>query len=600
MSEPQRLPNLYQLLGLGALESNRDKIAAAIGRAQTKAEALKADAARAADVARLQKVVALAQKYLLGPELKSSYDAQWKANYSSTVSAPATSQSTASAARANAPAVVAASTQSNPRTSAKSSTASASPSASTGGTDHEPSSQLSWDMAALEALLPPADPHAPFQMADYLRTSQVRDPLAAEADLHKLISLLGGEVTASSQPVVSQTIGLQHLSDGLHSTLSDGESAMSEPEMESGLSMPRSTNSVVAVGLAKRMRQKRQQAILFGGTVLMAGVGGLVLLGFYLNQPAKPTPEVAQLPVPSRPKPPPAAVQPAEPTTENSQTVIQPPGSGGLIQPGGDSKPLEIQATPMTKPDAMAMPEKPAEPMKPEPPKPEPTKPEPPKPEPTKPEPPKPEPPKPEPAKPETEPAKPEAKPEEPADVKLNGKEKKQWQEQMKRARASLAKLDAAASENLLGELKPLAKNAQQRAQLTTLEQAVGLIRKAREAIVAGIGGLESAETFTVGTSTEVSFIEGDETRIIVRSLGGRQEHKLEAMPVGMGVALMKLKPNVIDANLDAAMGAYIMVQPKATAKTAEQGQKLLEEAAAVGAISKELAQFYKDDYKLP
>lgn len=431
-------------------------------------------------------------------------------------------------------------------------------------------------------------------MADYLRTSQVRDPLAAEADLHKLISLLGGEVTASSQPVVSQTLGPQHLSDGLHSTLSDGESAMSEPEMESGLSMPRSTNSAVAVGLAKRMRQKRQQAILFGGTVLLAGVGGLILLGFYLNQPAKPTPEVAQLPAPSRPKPPPAAVQPTEPTTENSQTVIQPPGSSGVIQPGGDAKPLEIQATPMAKPDAMAMPDKPAEAMKPEA-----MKPEPPKPEPTKPEPSKPEPSKPEPAKPETEPAKPETKPEEPADVKLNGKEKKQWQEQMKRARASLAKLDAAATENLLGELKPLAKNAQQRAQLTTLEQAVGLIRKAREAIVAGIGGLESAETFTVGTSTEVSFIEGDETRIIVRSLGGRQEHKLEAMPVGMGVALMKLKPNVIDANLDAAMGAYIMVQPRVTAKTAEQGQKLLEEAAAVGAISKELAQFYKDDYKL-
>ncbi len=40
-------------------------------------------------------------------------------------------------------------------------------------------------MSSLVALLPAADPHAPFQMAEYLRNSQVRDPLAAEADLAK-------------------------------------------------------------------------------------------------------------------------------------------------------------------------------------------------------------------------------------------------------------------------------------------------------------------------------------------------------------------------------------------------------------------------------
>lgn len=610
MSEPQRLPNLYQLLGLNGLESSRDKIAAAIQRAQAKAESLKADKSRAADVARLQKVVALGQKYLLSAALKSSYDVQWSATYGDESNADA--QPVAAAALTSAP-----------------STAKPAPAVSKPAPE-KVADELSWDMAALEALLPQADPLAPFQMADYLRTSEVRDPLAAEADLRKLIALLGGEELPATQPAVSQPISMQPLSPasfagpssleshGANDQLTIPTEATTHESLDTGIVMSRPASSTAAVALAKRMRQKKQRAMLMGGVGLLAAVGGLVVLGLYLNRPAQPGAEVAQVPKPRGQVPP--VTKPDNAVASNPDTIVAlppntqlpntpPPNNqlSGLIQPGGDVKPLEIQA-PQMKPDA-AMPEKPAEPMKPEAMKPDAAKPDaakpdapkPETPDPAKPDPAKPDPAKPDPAKPETaETPKPEAatdaKPEAP--VKLTEKEKKAWQEQMKRVRAALAKLDPASSEKQIAELTPQAKTAEQKSQLATLEQAVGFIRKAREAMVAGIGGLESAETLKVG-NTELAFVEGDETHVVFRNGGRRQEYRLDMMPAGIGTTLMRLEPNLVDAKLEAAIGVYIMVQAKAPGAKVAEGKKLLEDAAAAGAISKELAKFYEEDFKV-
>ncbi len=600
LSDTQRLPNLYQLLGLTGLESNREKIVAALKRAQAKAAALQADTTRTADAARLQKVIALGQKYLLSPALKSSYDTQWKSIYGAVeTTAPAAPERTVTSSAAESASTTTAAS------SASVASATAQPtlvSATSRAAERDSTNQLFWDMATLEALLPAADPRAPFQMADYLRTSQVRDPMAAEADLRKLISLLGGEELPMQQPVVSQPLAEQSWSD--EPSLPAGNAAEDAP-LDTGVTLPRSTNNAAAANLAKRMRKKRQQAMLFGGTMLAAAIGGLVLLSIYLNRPAvkSDTEPLAQSPKSVQPRvtPPPASLVPTDP--EKNLTAPAVPSGLELPQLGDNLAPMAIQATPMQpdanamksdgmksdamKPDAMkpdAMANKPAgEPMKTEPPKTEP-----PKTEPAKTEPPK------------TEPMKPEdAKPEAAADVKLNAREKKAWQDEMKRARAALSKLDPAATDKQIVDLTPLAKTAAQKAHLAQLEQVAALMRKAREAIVAGIGGLDGAQSFTVGNSTEVSFIEGDETRIIVKAAGSRQEYKIESIPLNMGVALMKLQPNVIDANMDAAMGAYILAQPKKPSSAAAQAKKLLEEAAAAGAIPKDLAQFYEEDFKL-
>ncbi len=353
-----------------------------------------------------------------------------------------------------------------------------------------------------------------------------------------------------------------------------------------------------------------------GWAGLVAAVGGLFVWGMYLNQPAVKAEPLAQTkPAPVKRNAAATGANPGLKASSENRPANQPvsiPNATGIIQPGENVKPLEIQATPMSNSESMAMPDKPMmpEPMKPEAMKPEamtpetpkpdapkPDAPETPKPDTPKPDAPKPDAPKPDAPKPDSEPAMAE-KGEPAAEVKLTGKEQRAWQEVMKATRAGLSKLDPVGSEKQIAELTPLAKTPQQKAQLATLEQAVALIRKAREGIVAGIKGMEGGETFMVGNSTELAFVEGDETHIVVHNKAKRQDFKLDAMPAGMGMALMKLKPNVIDANYSAAMGAYAMVHPKNNLVAAE-GKKLLEEAASAGAISKEVSQFYADDYKL-
>ncbi len=128
-------------------------------------------------------------------------------------------------------------------------------------------------MSSLDALLPSADPHAPFQMADVLRSSQVRDPLAAEADLRKLIELLGGEMAPASQPVTSQPIDLSYAATSAAVISVEPPPAIhvgpdvvaEEADTSLGIAIPRSSNSSAGAALAKRMRQKKQRAILFGG-----------------------------------------------------------------------------------------------------------------------------------------------------------------------------------------------------------------------------------------------------------------------------------------------------------------------------------------------
>ncbi len=248
----QRLPNLYQLLGLSGADDSREKIVIALKRAQARLDALKAGS-RTDDAAKLQRVIGLGQKYLLNAENKAAYDAQWQAIYApiaSVAGQAAKAQSVASSPASVAPRAVA--------------NAAGKPESAPLGTTFQ------WDMSSLEALLPEADPHAPFQMADYMRTSQVRDPMAAEADLNKLISLLGGEVLPTAAPVIAQPIAQpiamsQPIEATVVASAEPSEQLTDAPLADTGLVIPRSASTSAGVALAKRMRKKRQRALWLGG-----------------------------------------------------------------------------------------------------------------------------------------------------------------------------------------------------------------------------------------------------------------------------------------------------------------------------------------------
>ncbi len=246
-----------------------------------------------------------------------------------------------------------------------------------------------WDMQSLEELLPEGDPLAAFDMSAYLATSEIRDPLAAEADLMKLLTLLSGEV-AASQPVAAPQPALHDVASITEPGYTDSLAtqatfapSMSPAAHELGIARPQSSTSTSGVSsFNKRRRQKKQQAIIVGGTVLAIAVGGLVYMGVQLmgrgtnaNQtvalngdsavaPGQPA-DAASAGTPSTPA---AATMNGNGNTSASATDSpdmaaddaggnkprangrRRRGGSGLPQPGEDVPRLEIQATPV--PDA--------------------------------------------------------------------------------------------------------------------------------------------------------------------------------------------------------------------------------------------------------
>lgn len=184
------------------------------------------------------------------------------------------------------------------------------------------------------------------------------------------------------------------------------------------------------------------------------------------------------------------------------------------------------------------------------------------------------------------------------ADAKLTREDKLAWRGAMNEAKTLIGGHDFSQAEKKFAELKEMAKTAVQREQLQRLEEISGFVKDIHQAMVEAIGGLSAAETFKIGTSTIAAFVEGDESRITVRVSGMTRAYRLEEMPVPLGLALVDLKLDNAQAATLARKGAYILMHPN-NRTTLKHGQQMLDEAAAAGAISPELARFYEDDTSL-
>lgn len=565
-----RLPNLYQLLALAGPEESRETIESAVSRALERAASVQATGASSprapAEAERLRKLAALAQKFLLDPERKASYDAQWRAVYQpSKPAAPAPAAAAAAAAAA--------------------------PSASRA--------------SRFESLLPAGDPQAPFDMAAFLSSSQTRDPAAAEADLNKLIALLSGEQAAShlSTAAVDSANGI------VQARLAD---PAADGGLPAGLKLPPGSggeSAAPAMVLAKRLQKKKQRALVLGGLGLAAGLVGLAVLGTMLLGEGTPSKSgtlaqgTAPKPRPVRGSGLPQVKLDGSASSETSQApdgaamesgLAQPPVGSGLPQPGQGDAQLSIDvapdvpsapqnmpsASPAAAPTAAPAAAEVAQAAAPtagsaaasEP-------------------------------KPAGEPASESQQPAPVmADAKLSRQDKQAWQAGMNEAKKLIGEHDFEGAEQKLAQLRQMAKTAVQREQLSRIEQIGGLVKEARQAISDAITGMAAAETVKIGTSTVASFIEGDQSKITIRVSGERRSYAIEDMPVPLGLALMDMKLDMAQATTLARKGAYIVMfcATHPSNKTMlPRGKQMLDDAAAAGAITPELAKFYEDDTSL-
>ncbi len=545
-----QLPDLYQLLGLEPLESDRRRIETALKRLLAQIKALhKTDSKQAQRMAR---VVELGKQNLLPAERKRAYDAKWEAHFG-------------------------------------------------GGSTSTAAVREGWDDEQLSKLLPAGDPTAAFSLSDYLQSAADAPAPPSEADFNKLRNLLAGKSgieTAREKQAAPDSGSTPGVAAAVLSSTSPQPTA-------TGMSPKLSSNPAVAgarppQSLAKQIRQKRDRSLLLAiAGVLVSLCVVLGVLFFVMNRPAsqsrQPANVALQQPAATQANPSPQATQNANANAANPR----PPQGSGLPKvqgledaPTAGQNPLANSPPPMAANDSNAndaeaasdrppaatgaamdgnMASMAAEPSEVSPPDPVAA----------------------------MSPAPVPAPAPEPApEPVLTDEDKAAWQQQMQELRVLLGQQQYAEAERRFSAALELAKHSQQKAQLERLQLVGGLAKQFHAALVDAILGLSAGETFKV-KSTDVSYVEGSQSHIVIRMLGRNQSYDLVEIPVGLAMGLADLRLDSVHASTPAKKAAFIILHPNNNRLVLEQAREMLAEAVTAGVVPEEAAAIFDDDYQL-
>ncbi len=116
------------------------------------------------------------------------------------------------------------------------------------------------------------------------------------------------------------------------------------------------------------------------------------------------------------------------------------------------------------------------------------------------------------------------------ADQPLDDQDKRQWLKNMKAVTSALGKLDIAAADKQLEEIKSSIKTDVQRQQHQRLVAVSGLVAKARELISTAIVGLEPGQELSI-KSNKVAFIEGGPDYLVIFQSKAQRRFKLGELP---------------------------------------------------------------------
>lgn len=552
-STPERFPDLYSLLGLEPLERDTARIELALRRlaSQIQAGANVTDAAQLQRLQRARKLFELGKQQLLDAQRKQRYDQQWQALYGQAVANSNASQ----ASEPKVPSVV------KKRTAADDS-----PSKST-------QQNPSWDLRELHSLLPSGDPHAPFRTAEYTASGAAKLNSRYQEDFAKLQRLLTPVAIATQ----SADIGVMEEESSSAETASGqsfGVRRLETPATDRTSSEQRPAPSTVG-----RSRKKRERGLLWGAISALSAVGVVLGIAFWLMQPAsesvlavKPPSSPAATPDPAN-----SLLPAADPTSDR-----RPPRRSGLPSvPGFDSSavvpgmPAPSDTTSNeTMPDELAS--VPTSDMAVEPVQ-------------------------------DMATAKVEIAPEmvtapEPDAVPLSTAEREQWSSAMLAVRKLIGQQHYAEAAQQLANARSLAKTSQQTEQLARLVTVEQLAQEFSEALHQATDGMEGAETFIVGKSTPASFVEASADRLSLRINGQNQSWTMTDLPIGIAFSLVDMSMDREHPRSLAAKAAFTLVHPAAQGKdmATQRAVQLMSAAIEAGAVSKDMAQVFTDDYQLP
>jgi hypothetical protein len=122
-------------------------------------------------------------------------------------------------------------------------------------------------------------------------------------------------------------------------------------------------------------------------------------------------------------------------------------------------------------------------------------------------------------------------------------------------------------------------------------------VKQFRDAIVAAVKGMQAGETFKVGNSTQVSFVEGLHDKVILRIAGMNRTYPFNDMPPGLALAIADFKLPASNPMSRVVKGAYLLLHKRADSETQEKGRALWQDAQAAGANIAHLMPFLTDHY---
>ncbi|MCC7333611.1 MAG: hypothetical protein IT422_00850 [Pirellulaceae bacterium] len=557
-STPERFPDLYSLLGIEPLERDAPVIEQALRRlaSQIQAGANATDAAQRQRVERARKLFEFGKQQLLDPQRKQRYDRQWQALYGQAVARSGTKQAS----------------ELTDQSAAKNPTAVGAPAS--------PSSQQTstWDLRELRTLLPSGDPHAPFRAAEYYAASGTAALNSRyQEDFAKLRNLL----TPTSVSTLATDVGVGER-EGPSSEPASSQSFSARKIKTPAISQPVSEARLV-ISTAARLRKKRERGLLWGAVSALSALGVVLGIAYWLMQPAsnstlaaKPVGTPAAISDPTN-----SLLPAADPVADRSSPrrsgLPSVPGfDSTAVVPGmpapsdtnsSDTMPAMPNRVPTMDRDAeMVVDVAPAD----------------------------------NPSVPRTViEMEPELVPE---PVSLTAGEREQWSSAMLAVRKAIGQQQYAEAAQQLDDARSLAKTPQQTEQLARLVTVEQLAQEFGEALHRAIDGMKGAETFIVGKSTPVSFVEASPDRLTLRVEGQNQSWSMTDLPIGIAYSLVDMSMDREHPRSLAAKAAFTLVHPAAQGKelASQRAEQMMSTAIEAGAVSKDMAQVFTDDYQLP
>jgi hypothetical protein len=168
-------------------------------------------------------------------------------------------------------------------------------------------------------------------------------------------------------------------------------------------------------------------------------------------------------------------------------------------------------------------------------------------------------------------------------------------------ARATLTAHNNPEATSQLALAESLAKLPKHQEAVARLKEVANLVEQFHTAVAAAIDGLGAGESFKVGTSSEVAFVERQPDKLVLRVSGMNKSYSRNDLPAGLSLALADLKLDAANSMSRVVKGAYLLIHKApdkdTQTKDREKAKALWEEAQAGGAKIESLMPFLKDNY---